>query len=128
MVLLLCCRPTPSITSGVDLLAVASHVRIKLVPGFVFHFHLIADPFGLVALPFLITKALVFLDVGMWFAALEDVAMGAGVGRMVGATAASSVVAASAVLIVVPSVATVLATVASVVEFVGGGVTVRVEG
>ena len=69
-VFLLHCRPTPSITSQVACLAVASHVRGELVPGFVVCLHCIANPLGLVALPLLVPKAFVFLDVGMWFAML----------------------------------------------------------
>lgn len=70
MEFLLCHQTTPSITAVVALLMVASHVNIKLVSGFIFYFHLVADPLGAVALP-LFPKALVFLNIGMWFAALE---------------------------------------------------------
>ena len=56
--------------------------------------HLITDPLGVVALPLLVLKTFVFLDVGMWFAMLECFAVGAGVFCVVGMTAGSSVVAA----------------------------------
>ena len=126
--LLLRHQPTPSITARVALLAVASHVRSKLVPGFVVCLHLVANPLGTVALPLLVPKALVFLDVEMRFAMLEGFAVGTGVVCVAGMTAGSSGVAACALLIVVCSGAAVPAAGAAAAGFVGGGVTVRVDG
>ena len=107
---------------------VAPNVCIKLVPGFVVCLHLVANPLGMVVLPLLVPKALVFLNVGMWFAMLEHFAVGEGVVFVAETTAGSLVVAVCTVLIVVFSVATVPAMGASTAGFVSGGVTVRVDG
>ncbi len=101
---------------------VAPNVCIKLVSGFVVCLHLIANPLGMVVLPLLGPEALVFLNVGMRFAMLECFAMRARVVSVTGTTACAMGVAACAWIAAFPAMS------ASAVGFVGGGVTVRLDG